>query len=228
MKNNLCLKIAPRLGLVTFLTFLSPLIYGQEPALTLVRSEQNVAQTHSIHSSNNTNRATYFIPRYVIGTGGVMSVVSTNHIHHATTGETLVGGIQSANNYLFSGFWHSSGFGPTAVDQDVGVSLPTKFELHQNYPNPFNPQTTIRYNLPNECLVTVEVFNIIGHRMRLLLNEQIQGPGTIQVVWDGHDDHGKMLSSGIYLYRITASAARSANSSADILFQNIKKMLLVK
>ena len=187
-----------------------------------------MAQANPTTISNETEGTTYFVPRYVIGTGGVMGAVSTNHIHNATAGETLVGGMQSANNLLFSGFWQPQGFEPTAVDQDVGMSLLTRFELHQNYPNPFNPQTTIRYDLPNEYLVTVEIFNVIGQRIHLLLNKQIQGPGTMQVVWDSQGDHGRMFGSGIYLYRITAYSPISGSDTAEILFQEIKKMLLVK
>ena len=228
MKNNFHLKIVLMLGLVTLLTLPSSPTYGQEPGPTIVRSEQNASQKHSIHSSNNMSMTTYFIPRYVIGTGGVIGAINSNYIHNATTGETFVGGMQSTNNFLFTGFWHQLGFGPNAVDQDVGVSIPTRFELHQNYPNPFNPQTTIRYALPKEYLVTVEIFNVIGQRIRLLLNEQEQGPGTMQVVWDSQDDHGRMLGSGIYLYRITACSPSSGNDTAEILFQEIKKMLLVK
>jgi len=224
MKNNIHLKIMLRLGFVTLLMLPSLLIYGQEPVMTIVRSEQNAAQFPFIQSKDNANTTTYFIPHHVIGTGGVMNAISTNHFHSATAGETFVGGIASTNNYVLSGFWHLPGFGPTAVNQGVGLSLPTKIKLHQNYPNPFNPQTTIQYDLPNECLVTVEILNIIGQRVHLLLNEQVQGPGTMQVVWNSQGDGGRMLGSGIYLCRITVSSTISDKT----LFQEIKKMQLVK
>ena len=196
--------------------------------LAVVLSGPGTAQTGASSKSSKATQPNYILGRYVMGSGGVMGATGTNHIHRATAGETCVGGMQGVNNILFSGFWHPPGFGPTAVDQDVGVSLPTRFELHQNYPNPFNPQTIIRYNLPDEYLVTVEIFNVVGQQIRLLLNAQIQGPGLKQVVWDGRDDHGKMLGSGIYLYRITASSLGPGNDTAEILFQEIKKMLLVK
>lgn len=224
MKNSIYLKIMLRLGFVTLLTLLSSPTYGQDPNPTIVQPEQNAAQSPSIQSNDNASTTTYFIPRYVMGTGGVMGAVSTNHFHNATAGETFVGGMQSSNNFLLSGFWHLPAFAPISVDQNDEVLLPKAFELHQNYPNPFNPQTTIQYDLPNEYVVTVEILNVMGQRIYLLLNEQIQGPGTMQVVWNSQGDGGRMLGSGLYLYRITAYSPISDR----ILFQEIKKMLLVK
>lgn len=224
MNNNIHLEIVLSLGLITLLTLPRSPTYGQESGSTIVRSEQNASQIHPVHSNSKTSGTTYFIPRYVIGTGGIIGTTSTNYIHYATTGETLVGALQSSNNILFSGFWHSSPFKPTSVDQNDEVHLPGAFKLYQNYPNPFNPQTTIRYDLPNESLVTLEILNVMGQRIHLLLNEQIQGPGTMQVVWNSQGDYGSMLGSGIYLYRITASSP----ISDKVQFQEIKKMLLVK
>ncbi len=184
--------------------------------------------TDSIYSSYKIGNATYMISRYVIGSGGVTGAVGTNHIHWATAGETFVGGVQGANNFLFSGFWLPVGYEVIpGVDQRQAESLPKTFELHQNYPNPFNPQTTIQYDLPRVYKVTVEIFNVHGQRIRLL-SSQIQGPGFVQIVWDGRNEHGEAVGSGIYLYRLTAHSANTGETKAGILFQEIKKMLLVK
>jgi len=137
--------------------------------------------------------------------------------------------MQGANNLLLCGFWLPAGLGPTEVEQGKELSTePTTFALQQNYPNPFNPQTTIQYDLPAACKVTVEIFNAVGQRIRLLSVAQSQGPGFVQVAWDGRDERGEMMGTGIYLYRVTAMAANAGDNSTGLLFQQTKKMLFVK
>jgi len=89
--------------------------------------------------------------------------------------------------------------------------LPRNYELDQNYPNPFNPTTTIRYALPKTGLVKIIVYDIQGHEIRILVNEQ-KSPGFYQVKFDGRN-----LASGIYFYTIKAGD-----------FEVVKKMVLLK
>lgn len=84
---------------------------------------------------------------------------------------------------------------PTSVDPEI-TEIPTAFTLEQNYPNPFNPATTIEYGLPEPSHVTLEVFNITGQRVSVLVDE-VQQQGTHQVSFDATG-----LSSGIYFYRL--------------------------
>ncbi len=97
-----------------------------------------------------------------------------------------------------------------------GVAKAKGFTLHQNYPNPFNPSTTIMYELPRAAHVRVEVFNSLGQRVRLLLDEQ-QSAGRRQLVWDGRDSRGAALAGGIYFYRLHSEG-----------FSQTRKMLLIK
>ncbi len=83
------------------------------------------------------------------------------------------------------------------------VEIPDKFELYQNYPNPFNPSTSITFDLPKDEFVTLKIYNIIGQEVKTLVNE-FRNAGRHTVVWDGKDNSGKIVPSGIYLYRITA------------------------
>ncbi|MFQ5628456.1 MAG: T9SS type A sorting domain-containing protein [bacterium] len=76
-----------------------------------------------------------------------------------------------------------------------------EFSLSQNYPNPFNPSTTIAYSVKTFGHVTIAVYNLVGHRVRVLTARNHE-PGEYRVIWDGKDGSGKAVSSGLYFYRI--------------------------
>jgi hypothetical protein len=80
-------------------------------------------------------------------------------------------------------------------------SMPVDFALAPNYPNPFNPVTTIAYQLPMRAPVTLEVHSLLGQRVRHLVDE-VQLAGHHAVTWDGTDDSGRPVASGVYLYRL--------------------------
>ena len=82
--------------------------------------------------------------------------------------------------------------------------VPLDFALKPNYPNPFNPVTTIAYQLPTQGPVTLEVHNLLGQRVRRLVNEVQLLAGHHTVTWDGTDDLGHPVASGVYLYRLRA------------------------
>ena len=80
-------------------------------------------------------------------------------------------------------------------------SAPSDFRLEQNYPNPFNPSTTIKYSLSKANQVSLEVYNILGQKVRTLVDKR-QVAGSHIVKWDGTDDFGSLLSGGVYFYRL--------------------------
>ena len=84
---------------------------------------------------------------------------------------------------------------------------PKKFQLFQNYPNPFNPATTIKYDLPQTDHVRVSVFNMLGQKIRTLVDAR-QSAGSYSIQWDGTDQHGKSVSSGIYFYKFVTGNTR--------------------
>ena len=98
--------------------------------------------------------------------------------------------------------------------------LPEKFALRQNYPNPFNPSTTIEFAIPattgRATRVVLDIFNIQGQRVRSLVNEN-KPPATYSITWDGRDDFGGLVGSGLYIYQIQAGD-----------FVRARKMLFVK
>ena len=96
------------------------------------------------------------------------------------------------------------------------IKLPQQFVLQQNFPNPFNPETEICYQLPEQTYVKLEIFNLLGQKVRTLLAKNIQA-GYHVVSWDGKDDNGLAVVSGVYLYSI---------STKD--FIGVKKMVLLR
>ena len=98
---------------------------------------------------------------------------------------------------------------PMHVDIDEGTSLenphqlPDEFALRQNYPNPFNPNTTIEYQLPREADVRITIYNMAGQSVTTLVHQSMDA-GYHRVSWDGTTDVGRMVSSGVYIYRIHA------------------------
>jgi hypothetical protein len=110
-----------------------------------------------------------------------------------------------------STYWN---FTITPVEQ---IEVPMEFALQQNYPNPFNPTTTISYSIPNAASVTFEVYNVLGVKIRTLMAGQTKSAGSYTISWDGKNDAGINMSSGIYLYHIRAGS-----------FVASKKMTLLK
>jgi endo-1,4-beta-xylanase len=94
--------------------------------------------------------------------------------------------------------------------------VPTKFAIAQNYPNPFNPTTTIQYQVPTDVQVTLTVYNMLGQGVRTLV-DQHQSAGYYSVIWDGKNNIGADLGSGMYIYRIKAGS-----------FVEVKTMMFVK
>lgn len=94
--------------------------------------------------------------------------------------------------------------------------LSTSFELWQNYPNPFNPSTTIHFSLQKAGLITLNVYSITGQRVATLVNRHLS-EGKHSVVWNGTDEHGQPVGSGIYLYELVSGDERL-----------VRKMILVK
>ncbi|MBN2000104.1 T9SS type A sorting domain-containing protein [candidate division KSB1 bacterium] len=98
----------------------------------------------------------------------------------------------------------------------VTVTEPTGYELDQNYPNPFNPETTISFSAGESGFGELKIYNLQGQLVRELINKHLD-PGHYSVVWNGHDDNGKLLPSGVYLYTLEING-----------FKQTKKMNFIK
>ncbi len=89
----------------------------------------------------------------------------------------------------------------TAVREIADAPLPESFSLSQNYPNPFNPTTTIEFKIAAASRVSVDIFNLLGQHVCTLVDEDLAA-GNYATEWDGADQSGRKVASGVYLYRL--------------------------
>jgi plastocyanin len=151
---------------------------------------QWIEGTHTTTSDSTTGQniwnepidASHQVFRFVITTPG-------NHDYHCIPHQSLgmVGTIMAT---------------PVTSIKDKTNQL-DKFQISQNYPNPFNPTTTIRYQLPDRAEVSLKIFDITGHEVRTLVKETLAA-GEHSVTWNGTNDRGIPVSSGVYLYQLKA------------------------
>ncbi len=104
-----------------------------------------------------------------------------------------------------------------SIVEEVGGAVASSFVLSQNYPNPFNPSTNIRFSLPQTEKVKLEVYDIQGNLIKSLVDYELYQPGNYEVTWDGSDNKGSRVASGIYFAKMQAGK-----------FSHTKKMNLVK
>jgi hypothetical protein len=106
--------------------------------------------------------------------------------------------------------------GANAIGGSENGHLANSYRLEQNYPNPFNPVTRISYYIPKTSIVDLSIYNMLGQRIRTLVH-QVQNAGSYTVRWDGKNNFGTPVASGVYLYNLTAGK-----------FKESRKMILLR
>ena len=96
------------------------------------------------------------------------------------------------------------------------AELPQAFVLKQNYPNPFNPSTTIEYALPQASDVTLVIYNLLGAKVRTLVQAS-QPAGIFSAVWDGLNEDAESVAGGIYFYKLKADS-----------FEDMRRLVLIR
>jgi len=146
----------------------------------------------------DSNHFTVYLDTFSVGN---WLLIDPNHVF--TTGDPL---IRANVEYAVA----------TDVGDDDKVLRPTSFALSQNYPNPFNPTTTIRFSLAKRGKIDLEIYNLLGERIRVLADQEFTA-GEHSLVWDGRDAKGKIVSSGVYFYRLKGED-----------YSETKKMIFIK
>jgi hypothetical protein len=137
------------------------------------------------------------------GSLGIFVTLSTNTQNHGSRILTAVG-IKTALTVYDKGYLIA--YDPTeitGVDEENEVVALNNFQLYQNYPNPFNPSTTIKYNILESGRATLKIYDLLGREIKTLVNED-QINGKYQVLWNGENNFGSNVSSGVYFYQLKA------------------------
>ncbi|MCK5331886.1 MAG: T9SS type A sorting domain-containing protein, partial [Candidatus Marinimicrobia bacterium] len=124
------------------------------------------------------------------------------------------GAYADSTTYKLVPLWESDiAFNTVGVDNDL---QPESYALYQNYPNPFNPETQIQFRLATADKVTMVIYDIMGRQVRMLVKDSYNA-GLYTVTWDGKNNKGATVASGMYIYRIKAGS-----------FTSSQKMLLLR
>lgn len=139
-------------------------------------------------------------------------------IYYKVTAEDIAGNVSDYSNTVMKKgdviIW--------PMDKAVGIELPKRYELQRNSPNPFNPLTEIKYALPELSSVSLTIYNLLGKEIKTLVDDNIE-IGFKQIVWNGVDQLGKPVSSGMYIYKMTAMSIESNKK-----FTESRKMVLLR
>lgn len=113
-------------------------------------------------------------------------------------------------------------FEEVGIGDEVAV-IPDVFALHQNFPNPFNPLTAVPYDVPEIADVKIDIYNILGQKVRTLVTGEHE-PGFYRAIWNGKNDQGALVTTGVYIYRVTALS----KASGEVAFTKTRKLVLMK
>lgn len=145
-----------------------------------------------------------------VPSGGVLCIVKGSYNENLTinkamtiiapVGAVTIGPILSKPTITYDNKDHDQ-------EQPTDISIPDQFNMYQNYPNPFNITTTIYYALKEDVKVKLIIYNLMGQEVRVLVNEN-QSAGYQSVIWDGKNNSGESIPSGVYIYKIIAGKFR--------------------
>ena len=130
----------------------------------------------------------------------------------------MVAGLENVENfyiYVESVMTSMTDDETVSISHDEGV-LPKQYALYPAYPNPFNPTTTLRYELPEDAMVNITIYDMMGRVVKTLVNSK-QAAGYKSINWSATSDRNESVSAGLYLYTIEAGA-----------FRQTRKMVLLK
>ena len=189
------------------------IIFGDETGrIHIIRPNGQYINGYPLQISNSSIKRSPWVGNFEPGKGDIL-VTLFNGIDYIDTKMKI-------NNPVWNTF--RGNLGKTASFADLRtpegeIIVPIFVDrLEQNYPNPFNPETTISFSIKNDDFVRLSIYNIRGQLVNTILSEQLFA-GQHSVIWQGNDNHGRNVSSGLYFYRIETSS-----------FHDVKRMVLLK
>jgi hypothetical protein len=148
----------------------------------------------------------YTFPGMDLDNDGLRDIVTS---YKGAGTDSIAGQSLAANNFAVFFFEWGDSSQSINLPGIVGIKYkpftiitPDDYELEQNYPNPFNPTTNIKFKLPINKNVSLKIYNALGQEVRTLINDQNYAPGGHTVQWDGKDNNGNLVASGVYVYTL--------------------------
>ncbi len=172
-------------------------------------------QLHATTVEQGRSKQPELIPWWSVNAGGNVYAGSGSYRLSSSVGQAVAGKAEGAHYVMYAGFWNPAIL-TVGLEEGIVRVTPKVHSITQNYPNPFYRSTQIRYAIPRSERVKVEVFNVTGQSVRVLVDQE-ETLGYKVVSWDGRDEDGLNLGCGVYFYRMTTPE-----------FQATKKMLLLR
>jgi len=164
---------------------------GVSKNLTLIWEDSEIADGYNLHISTDSD----FSSLIVNYSGLNDHSYDIKGLNSLTTYYWRVGAANSIGESEWSSVWKFTTYDMTFAE---------RFKLEQNFPNPFNLSTTIRFTIVEDATVRLEIYNILGRMINILIDDVRYEPGTYEAIWNAGNVEGDEVSSGIYLYRLTA------------------------
>jgi hypothetical protein len=193
---------------ITSLSVVVPLVGGPKNGVGLTTSSADFSWvipakvsdtlTYQLQFSNNSDMSDSTLISGIKSPSQIVNSLAPNKVYYWRVRSVNAKGQTSA----YSSIGQFSLKSITAVSKNGG-DIPKTFAVSQNYPNPFNPSTLINYALPKSSLVTIKIYNILGQEVKTLINSELQA-GYYTVQWNGDNNYGHSVASGIYIYRVSA------------------------
>ncbi|MCC7429427.1 T9SS type A sorting domain-containing protein [bacterium] len=193
LRNNYSALRTNYLNTVSQSTTQNTIVYHRNAAdgnFTIAANMTNLDQTINITTQNPGTWYEFITDTQVQTTGG-------NTINSYTIPAS------SARIFVSNKTW-------TSLEENKNLPLPTEFSLSQNYPNPFNPATKIEFSVPEKSFVKLSVYNTLGQTVKTLLSKEVNA-GNYFLTWNGTNERGKQVASGIYFYRLEAGNLTKTN-----------------
>lgn len=150
----------------------------------------------------NLQRLTAFTIRFRISPTAEPQIVTIDTTRDRRMGSANFGPVNGGSSFTPIVVPGSLYYGIQTGIESAENSLPTGYMLEQNFPNPFNPTTQIGFEVPSATVVNVDVYNILGQKIKTLVSEYKE-VGRYSVSWNGVSESGQLVPSGVYFYRLT-------------------------
>jgi len=121
---------------------------------------------------------------------------------------------------LYSVDYNGDVYAYNTMASSTAMSLPKSFAIYQNYPNPFNPTTHLKFDVPKQAEISIEIYNMLGQKVRTLVNNKVYQPGVYDnIIWNARDDRGNQVANGIYYMVFSAK---------NFDFRQVRKLVFMK